>query len=149
MERGELVPDELLLDLVREALEVKPSPPGLVLDGYPRNLAQAESLSHMLNEMRIQVGGVLNLQVAPGVLVGRLRKRATLENRADDSDETVQHRLEVYEKLTAPLVDYYRARGLLRQIDGEGTVDEVQSRVFAVSGVGSAGQGGPAFGTEQ
>lgn len=130
MDRGELVPDALLLDLVRETLEEKPEPAGWVLDGYPRNLIQAESLSKMLSEARVAMGGVLNLAVGPAFLVERLRKRAVVEHRADDTEETVRNRLRVYEEQTAPLVDYYQRTGLLKTVPGEGTVEEVQERVL-------------------
>jgi adenylate kinase len=140
MDRGELVPDALLLDLVRETLEARPAPEGWVLDGYPRNLAQAESLDEMLAQIGIRLGGVLNLEVADGVLVTRLAKRAALENRTDDSEETVRNRLRVYERQTEPLVDHYAGRGTLRRIDGEGTVEEVQARVRRAC----ASPGGPA-----
>ena len=131
MDRGELVPDSLLLDLVRETLQGRPAPPGWILDGYPRNRSQAESLTRMLEEIGIGLGGVLNLRVPPDVLVDRIRKRAALENRVDDTEETVKNRLRVYEAQTAPLVDFYRGRGVLREIDGVGTVEGVQVRVLA------------------
>ncbi len=134
MDRGELVPDGLLLDLVREKLEARPAPPGWVLDGYPRNLPQAESLDEMLGSAGIRLGGVLNLEVADGVLVNRLRKRAALENRTDDSEETVRNRIRVYERQTAPLGEHYERRGVLHRIDGEGTVDEVRRRVLGACG---------------
>jgi adenylate kinase len=156
MDRGELVPDSLLLDLVRETLQSRPAPPGWILDGYPRNRSQAESLTRMLEEIGIGLGGVLNLRVNPEVLVDRLRKRAALENRVDDTEETVKNRLRVYEDQTAPLVDFYRGRGVLREVDGVGSVDEVQLRVSAAvhgsfgavgpSGVSGEPPGGPSSG---
>ncbi len=131
MDRGELVPDSLLLDLVRECLETEPRPAGWILDGYPRNLAQAESLARVMDEIGIALGGVLCLEVSEEAIVDRLSKRALLENRTDDSEATVKNRLRVYEEQTAPLVDFYRSRKALRGIPGEGTVEEVQARVLA------------------
>ncbi len=142
MDRGELVPDSLLLDLVRESLEVRPEPAGWILDGYPRNLAQAESLARMMEEIGFELGGVLSLRVSENALVDRLKKRAVLENRADDSDRTVKNRLRVYEEQTAPLVSFYRQRGVLREVDGEGTVEEVRARVLAIVRFSAGASGG-------
>jgi adenylate kinase len=139
MDRGELVPDALLLDLMREKLASRPAPKGWVLDGYPRNLVQAQSLSRMIEEMDgVRIGGVLNLNVSNDALVERLKKRAALEKRVDDSDDTVKNRLRVYEEQTAPLIDFYRRQGALREVQGEGAIDEVQERIQAI--VSASGQ---------
>jgi adenylate kinase len=133
MDGGELVPDELLLDLVKEKLSADPKPRGWVLDGYPRNVAQAESLGRMIDEIPgIRIGGVFSLRVSTPELVDRLRKRAALENRTDDSEKTVQNRLRVYEEQTAPLIDFYRQRSLLREVEGQGSVEEVQSGILGI-----------------
>jgi adenylate kinase len=139
MDRGELVPDALLLDLMREKLASRPAPKGWVLDGYPRNLVQAQSLSRMIEEMDgVRIGGVLNLNVSNDALVERLKKRAALEKRVDDSEDTVKNRLRVYEEQTAPLIDFYRRQGALREVQGEGAIDEVQERIQAI--VSASGQ---------
>jgi adenylate kinase len=133
MDRGELVPDALLLDLVREKLQAEPKPKGWVLDGYPRNLSQAESLSRMIDEIPgTEIGGVISLRVPTPELVERLRKRAALENRADDTDATVQNRLRVYEEQTAPVIDFYRKKSQLQEVEGQGEIEAVQSRILAV-----------------
>jgi adenylate kinase len=145
MDRGELVPDSLLLDLVRESLLASPRPSGWILDGYPRNLAQAQSLARMMDEIGIALGGVLSLEVDADVLVDRLKKRALLENRADDTEATVKNRLRVYQDQTAPLIDFYRGRGALKSLDGEGSVEDVQGRVLAAVRASA----GPAAGSEK
>ena len=128
MEQGELVPDGLLLGLVREAL-VGPARNGCILDGYPRNLAQAEALDGLLPEVGQRLAGVMDLEVSEQVLVDRIARRARAEGRPDDTEETVRNRLRVYECKTAPLVAYYRERGMLTMVPGEGTVEEIQARL--------------------
>lgn len=145
MDRGELVPDSLLLDLVRESLLASPRPSGWILDGYPRNLAQAQSLAGMMDEIGIGLGGVLSLEVDSDVLVDRLKKRALLESRADDTEATVKNRLRVYQEQTAPLIDFYKGRGALKALDGEGSVEDVQSRVLAAVRASA----GPGTGSEK
>jgi adenylate kinase len=143
MDKGELVPDALLLDLVREKLHTEPKPKGWVLDGYPRNLAQAESLGRIIDEIPgVQIGGVLSLVVSTPELVTRLKKRAAKENRTDDTDATVQNRLRVYEEQTAPVIDFYRKQ--LREVDGLGEIEEVQSRIGAIIEGGKGGRHGKA-----
>lgn len=136
MEKGELVPDPLLLGLVREALD-GPGPRGAILDGYPRNTHQAEALAELLHELGLVLGGVIELEVSEQVLVERIAARARAEDRTDDSAATVRNRLRVYEHQTSPLVAYYRERGALRPIAGEGTVPEIQARIRRVTGAGS------------
>jgi adenylate kinase len=128
MEKGELVPDALLLGLVRDTLE-GPARGGCILDGYPRNLTQAEALDRLLGEIGQRLAGVVELEVSEQVLVDRIAKRAAAEGRSDDGARTVRNRLRVYRDQTAPLVQYYRARGALREVAGEGTVDEIQGRL--------------------
>ncbi len=128
MERGELVPDALLLGLVRETLE-GPARRGCILDGFPRNLAQAEALGRMAQEVGHAITGVLEMQVPEQVLVDRIAKRAAAEGRPDDSVATVRHRLRVYSEQTAPLVEYYRTRGALQSISGEGSIEDIQARI--------------------
>lgn len=128
MEAGELVPDELILGMVREALE-GPAQKGCILDGYPRNPAQAEALAGMLGELGRSITGVIRLDVSDDVLVERIAGRAEQEGRADDSEETVRNRLRVYEEQTAPLVGYYRDAGQLHDVAGEGEISEIQGRL--------------------
>jgi adenylate kinase len=129
MVAGELVPDDLILDLVRETLETGKARRGCILDGYPRNTAQAEALGGMLEDVGQRLGGVISLDVPDDVLIRRIAGRAADEGRADDAEETVRNRLRVYRSQTAPLAEYYRSRDVLTAVDGVGGVDEVTSRV--------------------
>ena len=138
MDRGDLVPDDLILGMVREAL-TGPAKDGCILDGYPRNTVQAASLDGMLADLGRDLAGVINLKVAEDTLVARIAGRAQAENRADDTEETVRDRLKVYEEQTAPLVDYYRGRGGLQEVDGEGTIDEIQARIREIVGATAGG----------
>ena len=129
MERGELVPDEVVDALVKERLEQPDAARGFILDGYPRTLAQAHALSRLLAELDTPLTAVLSLDVADRVLVARITARA--EGRADDLPEVILRRLEVYRDETEPLIAHYGAQGLLRRIDGGQTIDEVYAAVCA------------------
>jgi adenylate kinase len=128
MEAGELVPDDLLLGLVRETLNGS-ARQAFVLDGYPRNRIQAEALDRLLADVGQPLAGVLELEVPERVLVDRISRRAQAEGRVDDAAETVPKRLQVYQQQTAPLVEYYRVRGALSVVPGEGTIEEIQARI--------------------
>jgi adenylate kinase len=161
IDRGALVPDDVIVGLVAERLKEKDCEKGFILDGFPRTIPQAESLDAMLREMRLSLNRALSVQVPRSVIIERLAGRRSCKNcgalahvvfsppkkegvcdrcggelyqRQDDKEETVAHRLKVYEQQTAPLVDYYRRRGLLREIDGVGAIDEIRSRVTAALG---------------
>jgi adenylate kinase len=140
MDKGDLVPDDLILGMVREALTGR-AKDGCILDGYPRNTAQAASLDGMLADVGKEIAGVINLKVAEDTLVQRIAGRAEAEDRADDTEETVRNRLKVYDEQTAPLVDYYRGRGGLQEVDGEGTIDEIQARIRDIVGAGEGAAG--------
>jgi len=126
MEAGDLVPDDLMLGLVREELGGRH---GCILDGFPRTVVQADGLAVLLEELGLKLAGVLRLDVPDEVLVERIARRAQAEDRADDSEETVRNRLRVYEEQTAPLVDYYRERKCLRDVNGEGSIEEIQALI--------------------
>jgi adenylate kinase len=141
MEKGDLVPDALLLGLVKEAL-VGPAKKGCILDGYPRNQAQAEALDRLLSEVGQSLAGVMELRVSEQVLVDRIAGRAQAEGRVDDSKETVRNRLRVYERETAPLVAYYQGRQALIPVAGEGTVEEIQLRLRRATAASDSAPGG-------
>ncbi len=132
MDRGALVPDTVIIGIVRERLEQADAKKGFILDGFPRTVVQAEALTEMLQEKQNPLDHVISVDVPQAELLQRLAGRRELEGRQDDTDEAIRHRLDVYRQETAPLVDYYRQRGLLRGIDGVGTVDEVYARILAV-----------------
>ena len=126
---GELVPDELTVGLIRERLTEPDAARGFVLDGFPRNIAQAEALDELLAELGRPLTAVLELLVPDQVCVDRMLKRASEEGRADDTPDAIARRLEIYHRDTAPLSEHYRASGKLVGIDGSGSVDEVWAEI--------------------
>jgi adenylate kinase len=132
MASGALVPDEVMLDVVEERLAKPDCSGGAVLDGYPRTRGQAETLDPLTERLGLgAVSLVLLLDVPEEELVQRIsgRREETTGERSDDRDEVVRERLRVYRRDTAPLIDYYRAHGVLEEIDGVGSVDEVFGRL--------------------
>lgn len=121
MDRGELVPDRVVLDLMRERLSKHDARSGWILDGFPRNVVQAEFLDKLLREVGQWTDWAIAMEVPDDVIVDRLRERG----RKDDSEETIRHRLEVYREKTAPLIDFYRARGQLKSVNGNQSITDV------------------------
>ncbi|GAB4534596.1 MAG: adenylate kinase [Pleurocapsa sp.] len=121
MEKGELVPDDLILNLIKERLAQADTNNGWILDGFPRNVSQADFLEKLLAELNENADCVLNLAVPDEVLVKRLLAR----HRKDDNEETIRRRLEIYHHDTVPVIDFYTKRGTLKVIDGEPVMDEV------------------------
>lgn len=132
MDRGALVPDEVMIGIIRERLAQDDTERGFILDGFPRTVAQAEALSRLSEEQQRPIEHVISIEVPQEELLQRLAGRRQLEGRQDDTDEAIRHRLEVYERETAPLIDHYRRQGLLRCIVGVGTIDEIFQRVAVV-----------------
>lgn len=155
--RGDLVPDGVIVKLVAERLKEKGCAQGFILDGFPRTIPQAQSLEEILQKMGLGLQSVLLVQVPHRIIVERLAGRRTCKDcgalyhlkfnpsasesvcdrcggellqRDDDREETISARLKVYDKQTAPLVDYYRQRGILREIDGVGSVDDIRNRLI-------------------
>jgi adenylate kinase len=161
IDRGALVPDSVIVKLVAERLKDNDCRKGFILDGFPRTIPQAQSLEEILEKMGLGLQHVLLMQVPAGLIVERLAGRricrdcgalyhrsfdppkqqgvcdrcgGELRQRDDDREETVKARLDVFDAQTAPLADYYRQRGILREIDGVGKVEEIQKRVIKVLG---------------
>ena len=132
MDRGALVPDEVMVGIVRERLAQDDTECGFILDGFPRTVAQAEALTQLCEEQQRPIEHVLSIEVPQEALLQRLAGRRQLEGRHDDTDEAIRHRLAVYARETAPLIDYYRRQGLLRCIVGVGTIDEIFQRIAVV-----------------
>jgi adenylate kinase len=157
MDRGELVPDSVILDLVNERLSAGDSRRGFLLDGFPRTVAQAEEFEIMLAKRKLALDGAVSLRVPSAILVARLSGRRTcrqcgamyhvrfnppkaecvcdrcggeLYQRDDDREETIEARMEVYERQSAPVYDHFRARGLLREVDGTGSSEEVFRKIL-------------------
>jgi adenylate kinase len=129
MDRGQLVPDPLVLALVADRLQEPRFAQGCLFDGFPRTLAQARALDDLLARRRTPLDVVLELRAEEAELTDRMLKRAAIEGRTDDNPETIAHRMEVYRQQTAPLLDYYRFRSVLSVVDAMGTPDEVFSRI--------------------
>jgi adenylate kinase len=132
MDRGALVPDAVIIGIVKDRLSREDTKRGFILDGFPRTLAQAEALAQTLDTSGRSIEHVINIEVPEPELWQRLAGRRDIEGRQDDADEAIRHRLAVYRHDTAPLIQYYKQGGLLRSIDGVGTVDEVFERITAV-----------------
>ncbi len=123
MSAGELVPDDLILDLIRERLSQEDTTSGWLLDGFPRNVEQAEFLNKLLNEIGQTYEFVINLEVPDDMLVSRMLSRG----RADDKEEVIRNRLEVYRQQTEPLIAFYEAQEQIRSVDGSQEMAEVTS----------------------
>jgi adenylate kinase len=140
MNAGELVPDDLVVRVIESRMREPDARRGILLDGFPRTVPQAEALDHMLARTGGRVSVVLFLDVPEDVLMERILRRAEEEGRGDDTPETVHTRMEVYERETAPVIDYYEKRGTeVRHVDGVGTIDEVRARLRkAVTGIATS-----------
>jgi adenylate kinase len=130
MDAGDYVPDEITNLMVRDRIDEPDAAPGFLLDGYPRTLAQVEELDGMIRFTGHQLDAAVVLTVDPEEIVQRLVQRARVENRADDTEEVVRRRQQVYAEQTEPLIEVYRKRGIVHEIDGMGEVDEVTKRIF-------------------
>jgi adenylate kinase len=158
---GALVPDTVIVNLVAERLKQEDCAKGFILDGFPRTIPQAKSLDEILMQMGLSLNRVLSVMVPKNLIIERLSGRRTCRNcgalshvvftpqeksgvcdrcggelyqRDDDREETIAHRLTVYDSQTAPLADYYRQRGVLSEIDGSGAIREIRDRVMAALG---------------
>jgi len=161
LDAGELVPDAVTIGIVRERLQEPDCTPGFLLDGFPRTIPQAEALERLLDDLSMRLDLVLNIKIAPAVLVERLTGRricrqcgtsyhlvfnppkqdgicdrcgGELYQRSDDTLETVGDRMRVYTNKTAPLLEFYRQRGLLREVDGEPGIDAVWNAIHGILG---------------
>ena len=123
--------DELMIELIRQRLGQTDTDAGFILDGFPRTTVQAEALDHMFGEIGRHFSVVFALQIPDSVAFERLRLRAELEGRADDTDDAIQRRLENYHRETEPLIEYYRTRGNLVTIHGDRTENQVFAEIQA------------------
>jgi adenylate kinase len=130
MAAGNLVSDEIVLGMLEDRFQQRDTVNGFILDGYPRNLSQANALDELLTRIGQSMDLAVQLEVDQELLVDRLAGRAKAEGRADDSPEAVRNRLKVYEEQTAPVVDHYRNQGKLAHLDGVGSLDQVFTRIL-------------------
>jgi adenylate kinase len=129
MERGDLVPDEIVIGVAEERLGQDDARRGFVLDGFPRTDAQAEALDALLTRLGTPLERCIALWVDEEEIVRRLLRRATIEGRSDDNEQAIRHRIQVYHQQTAPLIAHYEAQGVLRRVDGDGGMDEIANRI--------------------
>lgn len=140
MERGDLVPDEVVVKIISDRIEEKDCANGFILDGFPRTTGQAEALDKMLEEKGLKLNAVIEIRVDDAILVDRIRTRAaeTGGDRADDNEETLKKRLEVYHAQTAPLIPYYESQGKLLVVDGMSAIDDVTRDIEDKIGLATA-----------
>tara|TARA_B100000959_G_C14995101_1_gene629863 strand:+ start:7566 stop:8102 length:537 start_codon:yes stop_codon:yes gene_type:complete len=127
MNRGDLVPDSVLLTIIKNVL-TKLKDSGVILDGFPRTVPQAEGLNKIFENLNLRIDYILNIHVEPNILINRLIERAKNSGRKDDTEEVIVNRQKVYEDLTAPLIHFYKDE--IIQIDGNGPIEEVTSRIL-------------------
>lgn len=132
MKRGDLVSDEIVVAVARERLRQEDARSGFVLDGFPRTRVQAKALDGILRDLGSRLERCIALVVDEAAVVERLLARAELEGRADDNEETIRERMQVYDTQTAPLLEYYDGKGILAEVDGMGSVEEVSARIETV-----------------
>ena len=131
MDAGNLVSDDILLGMLESRLSQADTAKGFILDGYPRNVAQANALGELLAKLNQPLDAIVQLDVPTELLVERIAGRAQEQGRADDNPESVRQRLQVYNDSTAPVIDFYAAKGTLARVDGVGALDEVLARILA------------------
>jgi adenylate kinase len=129
IEKGELVPDDLLIEILENALGQYSGINGVVFDGFPRTIRQANDLDGMLKKRNQAVSLVLALEVVDDEIIERLLKRAQTEGRKDDTREVIGNRINVYNNQTQPLINYYKEKGLFRSVNGIGSIDEIFSSI--------------------
>lgn len=133
IDAGALVPDEVVEGMIESEFNTVKGVAGFLLDGFPRTTAQAEALDKILAKTRETVTSVVSIMIPDEMIKERIRHRATIEGRADDAkEETIDNRIKTYHEKTEPLVEYYRAQGKYREIDGTGTIDQVRTNVFTL-----------------
>ena len=131
IDRGDLVPDEITIDMIKEII-ADPDARGFIFDGFPRTVKQAEVLDRLMADKDLIIDALLSINVPEERLIKRLLERGKTSGRSDDNEETIKHRLDQYHTKTEPVKDYYKAQGKLYEIDGVGSIDEVNQRILDV-----------------
>lgn len=134
MDKGALVPDEIVIGMIEKRINAEKDPQGFIFDGFPRTVAQAESLDKMLSKKKTSITLMISLDVRRQELIDRLLKRGKEQGRSDDNLETIENRIKVYENQTIPVMNYYNGQGKARYIDGMGTIGEIFKRIEKVIG---------------
>ncbi len=130
MNKGELVPDNVIIAMVEKTISELKNSQGIIFDGFPRTLTQAQNLDSMLNNNKLKISNVLYLDVPENTLINRLKKRAEIENRKDDAQiSVVENRIKVYNKKTAPIIEYYNKNNKVTKINGVGEINSIFDRI--------------------
>ena len=138
IDHGNLIPDELMIDILASVYDGFKGSKGVIFDGFPRTIAQAEALKKMLEERGEKISAMINLEVSEDILMARLLRRATLEGRADDNEETIKKRFAVYHNQTAPLIEWFKEQGVFKgftytdEIGLEGMVEKITEYVNTI-----------------
>ncbi len=132
MDQGKLVPDDIIFGLIEEKLESREAQHGVIMDGFPRTIAQAEAVDRLLSSRGARVDYVLAFDVSEEELVRRMAGRAETDGRSDDTPETIRRRLDVYRETTEPLIAYYRKRDIVTHVEATGGIDQIAARVEEV-----------------
>lgn len=136
MDAGKLMPDDIMVQIISDRIEEPDCEKGFILDGFPRTTAQAEALDRMLADKGLQLDHVIEISVDDAILIDRINARVSqtpeAERRDDDNAETLKRRLAVYHEQTAPILPYYRDRGMLKKVDGMQPIDEVTKQIEAI-----------------
>lgn len=136
MDAGKLMPDDIMVQIISDRIEEPDCEKGFILDGFPRTTAQAEALDRMLNDKGLPLDHVIEISVDDAILIDRINARVSqtpeAERRDDDNAETLKRRLAVYHEQTAPILPYYRDRGMLKKVDGMQPIDEVTKQIEAI-----------------
>ncbi|RIH64133.1 adenylate kinase [Mariniphaga sediminis] len=134
MDKGELVPDEVVIGMIKSKLDANQNAKGFIFDGFPRTVDQAKALDNLLNENKTPVSGMLSLEVEKQELIDRLLERGKISGRADDQDQSViENRINVYNKKTLPLIEYYKKQGKHFGINGMGSISDIAGRLKEVA----------------
>ena len=136
MDKGELVPDAVVIGMIKSKLKSVADAGGFIFDGFPRTVEQAKALDNLLNENGIPISGMLSLEVEKQELINRLLNRGKMSGRADDQDHTViENRINVYNQKTAPLIDYYKKQGKHFGINGMGSIEDITNRLKVIDSI--------------
>ncbi len=136
MDQGQYVPDDLVNAIIAERLSAPDRPEGFVMDGYPRTLAQAQALDDLLHQLNLPLHAVVLLKVSDDEILSRIRGRLVQEQRSDDAEETVRARLKLYHETLPEVIDFYRRKGLLRELSGQGDVETIHRAIRCALGMG-------------
>jgi len=142
MDRGELVSDEVVIELIADALDSNTKAPGFIFDGFPRTLAQAEALDGLLKRKRQKIQCVINLEADPNALLDRIVKRFADTGRADDNPESFKIRYAAYERDTAPVLPFYANKGVLKNVDGMASIEGISAAIAKVIDESTPKRGG-------